>query len=201
MLAEVPTSLRLWFRVHCAVDVAAALPLLLFPARALGLLGWTTVDPVTARLVGAALLAIGAASQAAEGHGVAGYRVMLTLNVVWSLAAVFAFFAGIAGGAPPAAWAFLSIFIALSGVWLSHAIRLRQLARVMADDSGDDGDQSHDEDEGHAGPEDDAGAERRDDPSAERRDDPSAERRDDPSAERRDDPSGERRGDDDRRAG
>jgi len=35
--APVPPSLRTWFRVHCALDVACAIPLLLFPARALGL--------------------------------------------------------------------------------------------------------------------------------------------------------------------
>ena len=37
----VPWSLRAWFRVHCAVDLVAGLPLLLFPHRILGLLGWT----------------------------------------------------------------------------------------------------------------------------------------------------------------
>jgi hypothetical protein len=137
MLTDVPTSLRLWFRVHAAVAVAAALPLLVEPARALGLLGWTCVDPVVTRLTGAALLGIAAAELAADGLGVAAYRVLLTLKVVWSLAAVAGLFVSIAGGAPPAAWALMSIFIALSGVWTSHAIRLRQLAHAPADHAGE----------------------------------------------------------------
>jgi hypothetical protein len=136
---DVPASLRAWFLVHFAVDVAAALPLLLIPTRALGLLGWTCVDPVTARLCGAALLGIGVASLNTHRYGLGGYRAMLNLNVLWSLAAIFALLAGIADGAPPAAWAFLSTFIAFTGVWSSYAIRLRQLSRAPADDDDDDG--------------------------------------------------------------
>lgn len=135
----IPWSLRTWFRVHCAVDLAAAIPLLLFPGRSLGLLGWTTVDPVATRLCGAALLAIGSASLMVDRYGVAGYRALLGLKVVWSVAAIFAFFAGIAEGAPPAAWAFLSIFIAFSGVWMSYAIRLRQMERVAQLYGGSEG--------------------------------------------------------------
>ena len=59
-----------------------------------------------------------------ERHGLAGYRALLGLKVIWSLAAIFALVAGIADGAPPAAWAFLSIFIAFSGIWMSYVIRL-----------------------------------------------------------------------------
>lgn len=138
----VPASLRTWFRVHCVVDLLAALPLLLFPQRILGLLGWTVIDPVAARLCGAALLGIGGASVLVERHGLPGYRTLLGLKVIWSVAAIFALLAGIADGAPPAAWAFLSIFIAFSGIWMSYVIRLRQLERfgLLDTTSSDEGD-------------------------------------------------------------
>ncbi len=132
----VPASLRTWFRVHCAVDLMAGLPLLLVPQRILGLLGWTAIDPVASRLCGAALLGIGGASVLVERHGLAGYRTLLGLKVIWSVAAIFALLAGIADGAPPAAWAFLSIFIAFSGIWMSYVIRLRQLERFGLLDGG-----------------------------------------------------------------
>ena len=134
----VPASLRTWFRVHCAVDLLAGLPLLLFPHGILGLLGWTAIDPVASRLCGAALLGIGGASVLVERHGLAGYRTLLGLKVIWSVAAIFALLAGIADGAPPAAWAFLSIFIAFSGIWMSYVIRLRQLERFGLLDGGTD---------------------------------------------------------------
>jgi hypothetical protein len=150
----VPASLRTWFRVHCAVDVVAALPLLLFPQRILGLLGWTAIDPVATRLCGAALLGIGGASVLVDRHGLAGYRTLLGLKVIWSVAAIFALLAGIADGAPPAAWALLSIFIAFSGIWMSYVIRLRQLERFGLLDDGradEDGEEEEDERTGSQG--------------------------------------------------
>ena len=59
---KVPGSLRLWFVVHFAVDLVFALPLLLIPEWLMPLLGWSCVDPITSRLVGAALMGIGGAS-------------------------------------------------------------------------------------------------------------------------------------------
>jgi hypothetical protein len=91
----VPASLRTWFRVHCAIDVVAALPLLLFPQRILGLLGWTAIDPVATRLCGAALLGIGGASVLVERYGLPGYRALLSLKVIWSVAAIFALVRGL----------------------------------------------------------------------------------------------------------
>ena len=133
---EVPWTLRTWFVVDAAVDVAAAVPLLVAPELVLHRLGWACVDPVSARLVGAALLAIGGQSFFGRDAGVETYRAMLRLKLIWSLAAAVALFVGIGAGAPPAAWAFLSIFIGFAGVWLHHAIRFHQLERVSgADDA------------------------------------------------------------------
>lgn len=127
---EVPRTLRTWFVVHAAVDVLAAAPLLAAPELVLRRLGWACVDPVAARLVGAALLAIGAQSYLGRDAGVPVYRAMLRLKVIWSLAAALSLFVAVGNGAPPAAWAFLSIFIGFAGVWVHHAIRFRQLARA-----------------------------------------------------------------------
>jgi len=145
---EVPRSLRLWFVVHAAVDLLAALPLLFAPVTVLTWIGWTCVDPVAARLVGAALLGIGGESFFMRNAGVEAYRAMLGLKVIWSLAACLALLAGIGGGAPPAAWAFLCTFIIFAGVWVHHAIRFRQRGRAGEDedeDEDEDGDEDGDE--------------------------------------------------------
>jgi len=131
---EVPRTLRAWFMAHALVDLAAGLPLLAAPALVLRRLGWTCVDPVSARLVGAALLAIGGQSFLGRDAGVEVYRAMLRLKLIWSFVAALSLFVGVGAGAPPAAWAFLSIFIGFAGVWSHHAIRFRQLERVSSDD-------------------------------------------------------------------
>ena len=52
---DVPTILRVFFMIHFFVDIVFAIPLFFIPIRFLEFAGWTTVDPVTARLVAAAL--------------------------------------------------------------------------------------------------------------------------------------------------
>jgi hypothetical protein len=129
---EVPPALRTWFLVHAAVDWIVGLPLLVAPVTVLSRLGWTCVDPAATRLVAAALLGIGGASFLVRDAGVDAYRPLLSLKVIWSFAACAGLLASIGDGSPPAAWAFLCTFIVFAGVWLHHAIRLRQMSRAAA---------------------------------------------------------------------
>jgi hypothetical protein len=85
---------------------------------------------VSARLLGAALLAIGAQSYFVRDASVEITRAVLRLNLVWSLASAAGLFVGVGANAPSAAWIALSAQIAFAGVWLHHAIRFRQLERV-----------------------------------------------------------------------
>src|SRR5436190_971560 len=84
---EVPASLRHWFAADAIANLACAVPLLLVPELVLPRLGWTAVDPIAARLLGAALAGIGVQSWRARRGGLAVVRAVLGLNVVWSAAA------------------------------------------------------------------------------------------------------------------
>jgi hypothetical protein len=125
---EVPITLRRWFVAHFVVDFLFGLPLLLAPALLLRPLGWTTVDPASSRLVGAALLAIGWQSYFCRDAGVEVFKTMLNLKLVWSFTAIIGLLIAIGEGAPPAVWGFLSLFIAFFGVWTHYRIRFKQLA-------------------------------------------------------------------------
>jgi flagellar biosynthesis component FlhA len=131
---DVPVTLRQWFVAHAAVDAVVGLPLLFVPGLVLTPLGWGPVDQVSTRLVGAAMLAIGAQSYLGRNAGVEVYKAMLNLKVVWSFAAILGLGVAIAHGAPPAAFAFLSAFIALAGVWSHYRIRFKQLAAAVDHD-------------------------------------------------------------------
>ena len=129
---EIPASLRAWFVVHFVVDVVIAVPLVLAPEEILPRLGWASVDPVSARLVGAALMAIGVQSWRGRREGAEPYRAMLGLKIVWSTTAVVGLTIAIARGAPPLAFLLLSVFVGFCGVWSHYAIRLRQQAHAEA---------------------------------------------------------------------
>jgi hypothetical protein len=126
---DVPPTLRTWFVVDAAVDVLTALALLAAPELVLGQLGWKPIDPIATRLVGAAMLAMGAQSYFGRDAGADVYRAMLRLKVIWTLTGAISLFVAVGAGAPPAAWAFMSMFIGFAGVWLHHLIRFRQIER------------------------------------------------------------------------
>ena len=126
-MPSVPYSLRVWFVIHFIVDVIFAIPLLFFPVFTLNLLGFPLVEPVTARLVGAALLGIGGASLITQCAGKESFRSLLTLKIIWSLGAITGLLLSIYERvAPGSTWLFLGLFALFSGVWIYYYKKLER---------------------------------------------------------------------------
>ena len=136
---EIPAVLRRWFVVHAVIDLLVALPLLIAPETFLHSLGWTVVDPPSARLVGAALLAIGGQSWIGRNGSAAAYRAMLNLKLLWSGGAIAGLFVSLGDAqTPDAVWGFLALFIAFFGIWFYYRIRMKQIGRMseLDEDTG-----------------------------------------------------------------
>jgi hypothetical protein len=129
---EVPITLRRWFVAHAVVDLAIGLPLLIAPGWLLPALGWTAVDGPSARLVGAALVAIGGQSWLGRDAGPETYRAMLNLKILWSYGAIAGLLVCIGQGGPPALVLILSTFLVFAGVWTHHRIRFKQMSAAAA---------------------------------------------------------------------
>jgi len=121
----VPRALRAWFVVHFVADWLFAVPLLLMPVAFGSLLGFTQTDPVTARLVGAALVGIGTESLLCRNEGVERYRTMLRLKVLWSSTATVGLVVSALQGAAPMTWGLAAIFAWFCGLWSFWSLRLR----------------------------------------------------------------------------
>lgn len=121
----VPASLRRWFVIHFVADLAFAVPMIVAPHFTLRAFGWTVVDPVTTRLVGAALVGIGVQSLLGRDEGPESYRSMLSLKCLWSGAAVVGLSLSIAQGAPRMTWVFLAIFVSFAAVWNYYRLLMR----------------------------------------------------------------------------
>ena len=121
----VPSGLRTWFVVHFAADVIFALPLFIAPRAFLGALGWPCVDPIAARLVGAALAGIGVQSLLGRDEGRPTYRAMLTLKVIWSACATLGILVSQLEGGPTVGWALFGTFAAFNVVWTRYRWLLR----------------------------------------------------------------------------
>lgn len=122
---DVPQTLRRWFVIHFVADILFAIPLLFIPEVIMPLVGWTIVDPITSRLVGATLFGIGVESLLGRNASLEVYKAMLNLKVLWGSGAVLGIVLGILMGAPASAWLFLLIFAIFSTVWIYYWLKLR----------------------------------------------------------------------------
>ncbi|MFA9402559.1 MAG: hypothetical protein ACERKY_05780 [Anaerolineales bacterium] len=122
---DVPKSLRVWFVIHFVLDIIIAIPMLLVPELLLPLLGWSVVDPITSRLVGAALLGIGVESLIGRNASRDVFKAMLNLKILWASGAILGIGLGLMVGGPPIAWIFLAIFTGFLGLWSYYRVKLR----------------------------------------------------------------------------
>lgn len=120
----VPNSLRRWFVVHFVADIVFAVPLLVAPEAFLRMLGWSCVDPIASRLVGAALVGIGVESWLGRNAGVESFRAMLNLKVLWSATATIGILVSQLQGGPAMGWAFLAVFLGFNLLWTGCRVRL-----------------------------------------------------------------------------
>ncbi len=121
----VPSALRTWFVVHFVADVLFAVPLFVAPRAFLGMLGWSSVDPLASRLVAAALFGIGIQSLLGRGEPRDTFRAMLNLKVIWSAFATLGLIVSQLQGGPPFGWAFVGVFGGFNVVWSYFRWRLR----------------------------------------------------------------------------
>ncbi len=123
----VPRYLPLWFVVHFVADIAFALPMFFAPQWFLGLLGWDAVDPITTRLVAAALFGIGIESLLGRNSDVAAFRAMLNLKVIWSATAVIGIgWSLLETGGLVLGWGIFGVFAAFHILWVSYRLKLKQ---------------------------------------------------------------------------
>lgn len=122
---DVPKSLRVWFVIHFVLDIIIAIPMLLVPELLLPLIGWSVVDPITSRLVGAALLGIGVESLLGRNASRDVFKAMLNLKILWASGAILGIGLGLVAGGPPIAWLFLAIFTVFLGLWAYYRVKLR----------------------------------------------------------------------------
>ena len=125
---QVPSALKKWFVLHFVADIIFAIPLFIIPVQFLTALGWQSIDPVTTRMVAAALFGIGGESLLARNASVDSYNTMLSLKIIWSAFAViglsWALFTGLFANYIIGI-SLLVIFVAFNILWTYWKFRLK----------------------------------------------------------------------------
>lgn len=126
---SVPKTLRIWFVIHFILDILVAVPLMIAPIKTLYFFGWDTVDPISTRIVAAALFGIGIESFLGRNSGLEAYRGMLTLKIIWSFSAVIGILLSLlqsAQGKSVAAWLILLIFAGFNLLWVYWRLKIKR---------------------------------------------------------------------------
>ncbi len=116
-MKTVPSSLRRWFLLHFVVDMTFGIPLIFIPVWVMELFEFGSVDTLTVRLVGAALIGIGGASLWANAEKIEVYRSLLQLKILWSGSALVAIALYLFSGGNNWAYLFFAIFFLFSVIW------------------------------------------------------------------------------------
>ncbi len=124
-MASIPRSLHHWFIIHFVVDLLFAVPLMGVPGAVLEVLGFESANLVFARLVGAALIAIGGTSLLMRNKGIEVYVYMLMLKLLWSGSAIVGVGISLAEGAPISAAVFLGIFALFFIIWAYYLQKIK----------------------------------------------------------------------------
>ncbi|MDP3277288.1 MAG: hypothetical protein Q8Q09_19020 [Deltaproteobacteria bacterium] len=122
----VPSALKRWFVLHFAADWLFAIPLFVAPRAFLGALGWREIDPISSRLVAAALIGIGTQSLLSRNNSVESYRALLELKILWSASATLGLVWSALDGGPAMTWAFVCVFAGFNALWSYWRWRLRR---------------------------------------------------------------------------
>ena len=95
------------------------------PAWFLSFFGFTVVEPVTARLVAAALFAVGGISLLSRKEAVKVYNSLLKLKIIWSVSAIAGLLLSLWQGAPVLLLVVVGIFILFSIACVYYLWKLR----------------------------------------------------------------------------
>ncbi|MFN2198512.1 MAG: hypothetical protein ACK2UW_20495 [Anaerolineales bacterium] len=126
----VPASLKTWFVIHFALDIALAIPLFVFPQAFLGLFNWPLVDPLATRIVAAALFGIGIESWLGRNAAAETFKNMLNLKIIWSGAIVLGILLSILQNTQfmlPIVWLLLAVIFVFNLLWVYYRLRIGRL--------------------------------------------------------------------------
>lgn len=118
-------SLRYTFLIHAVVAVLMGLPLLVGPGRWLDLFGWAPIDPIMARLFGAALIALGWGSyrgwRAAARSDV---EILIQVEAIFTVLCSLAILRHLVVGSWPwYVWVMFIAFVLFAIAWIYHLLR------------------------------------------------------------------------------
>jgi hypothetical protein len=115
-------ALKSTFMVHGIVAIVIGAPMLLAPGRFLGLFGWSPIDAILSRLLGAALLALGWSSLRGAGADDRTQRVLVEAELAFTVLGCVGLLRHLTSGWYP--WPVWLTFVILAAFAIAWAVLL-----------------------------------------------------------------------------
>lgn len=125
-MRKVQKSLRRWFIIHFITDFIFGMPLLFTPNYFLSFFGYQ-IEPLTTRLVGAALIGMGWKSFLIRNNSLEQFQALPTLKIIWSLSAIVGIILTLTEHILKFTYIILLIFALFSTIWIDHKIKLNNI--------------------------------------------------------------------------
>ena len=124
MKRGVPKSLRIWFLIYFAISISFGISLIAFPRVMMNFFNFYGPTAL-ARMVGAALFAIGGISLLSCKEKKESYNTILTFNIIWSIAAITALLCSIFSGETIKLWFAVGTFFIFFLIWVYYKSKLK----------------------------------------------------------------------------
>ncbi len=118
---QIPKALKFWFKFHFIVDILFAFPLIVLPEQTLLAFGFVGANAALARIIGAALIGIGATSYYT--HTDEEFNLMLSFKIWWSISAIAGLFWSWLENPIWQILLLIGIFIIFSGTWIYFKLK------------------------------------------------------------------------------
>ncbi len=124
-MKTIPKSLKNWFMIHFIIDYIFGILLIISPEFILKIFNWTTIDPITSRIVGAALIGIGSISLLERNSTIETYKVLLKLKIIWSSLAILGILLSIKESSK-SIWIIFMIFLIFNILWIYYYRKINE---------------------------------------------------------------------------
>ncbi|MEK6948531.1 MAG: hypothetical protein AABX19_04805 [Nanoarchaeota archaeon] len=111
--------------IHFIIDYIFGILLIISPEFILKIFNWTTIDPITSRIVGAALIGIGSISLLERNSTIETYKVLLKLKIIWSSLAILGILLSIKESSK-SIWIIFMIFLIFNILWIYYYRKINE---------------------------------------------------------------------------
>ena len=121
----IPRSLKIWLFADFVINFIFAAPSFIAPKQFAGILNLPLLDPLGARMIAAAIIAISGISLIYLNGDPLSLKTIIDIKIIWSFAAMMAVAVSLTENLSMTGWIMLLVFFISFGIWIYYKVNLQ----------------------------------------------------------------------------